>query len=197
MATSDLLIIDRGSRRRARGIEHRVLVAACHHLRRRRGWWAGIVDGAHDDGSRAGLRRGDVALVARDPQGRRVAWLGRGGDAAESEDLATLAEHLVAGSGILWLEPAPPARRLARAWRELGRTHARALLGRATGLPEALCRRLSSDEPAAVKRAIRAWLAGDETLAVDLVYSALAERIARRDPGYGDRGAAPSSRGGG
>lgn len=194
MATSDLLIIDRGSRRRGQGVEHRALVAACHDLRRRRGWWAGILEGASPDGTRAGLRRGDVALVVRDPQGRHVAWLGRGRrDDAESEGLATVAEHLVAGCGVLWVEPAPPARRLARAWRVLGRAHARALLGRAAGLPEALCRRLSGDDPAAVRRAIRAWLTGDETLAVDLVYSALAERIARGEPGYGDRGAPPST----
>ncbi len=190
MVTNELLIIDRASPGSGRGVEERALVAACAHVRRRRGWWAGLARGDSPEGRGAELRRQAFALLARDPQGRPVAWLGDTEHSRDRdpEDLARLAEGLVAGCAVIWVDPPPRGRRLARAWRALARAHARALLGRAAGLPEPLCRRLSSDEPAAIRRAVRAWLDGDETVAVDLVNSALVEHVIRGEPGYVEPG---------
>lgn len=155
-------------------------------MRRRGDWWAGVVLGA-DPGARAtGLRARDVAVVAVDPRRRAVVWIGDvvhvGPDSADS--VAHAAEAVTAGSGRVWLDDLE-AQAAARAWHAVRQAHARARLGAACGLPPAMCRRISGDAPGTIRRAIRAWLDGEENLAVQLVRSAIAERVATRQPGYG------------
>lgn len=186
-----VIVVDRAVRRRTGHLDAAGLVGAVFGVRRDQRWWAGVIDGESPEGAAAGLRGRDVGVVVADPSGRAVVWiadivqLGMGG-------VTHTVESIVPGCGDLWVVPPAHDGELGQAWRALRRAHARALLGRACGLPSAMCRRISGDDPRAVRRAVQAWLSGEETLAVQIVHSAVAARVARGEPGYQRRESARS-----
>lgn len=182
MTRADIIVLDRAVRRRVTPPAGESVMAVAIELRRRCGWWAGMVDGGSPEGLAVRLRRRDVCVVVSDALARGVVWI---------DDVVQIgvrghpeaAETIVPGCGPLWARSRGSGS-MSRAWRALRRAHARAWLADVSGLPPSLWRRLSSDDPSAVQRAVRVWLQGDEALAVHLVHSALAARVARGEAGY-------------
>lgn len=182
-----VLVLGRVVRSRAGRLDAEALAGAAFRVRQRGGWWAGLLDGGSPEGAAAGLRPYDVGVVVTDPGGRVVAWV----DAVFAIDLraepGAVAGVLVPGCGGLWRAGSGRAQASARAWRALRRAHARVLVERSCGLPPLMWRQASRHDPGAVRRAVRAWLAGEEELAARIVHSAVAARLALGEAGYSPR----------
>ncbi len=181
---NDVVIVDGVVRRRARPLDGSAIASAATNVRQWDGWWAGLVVNSTRRPHVASLRQRDLAVVAADQHARPVVWLGEFTATPEAavNRPAAVAEAVLAGTGALWAGTAGET--VARAWRVLCRAHTRVLLGRACDLPPIMCRRILGDAPGAVERAVEAWLAGEEGMAVQIVRSAIAERVARSEPGY-------------
>lgn len=183
MTRAEVIVVDRGARRRARPLEARALVTAVSQLRRDSRWRAGIADPARGAPVAGGLRAHEAALVVEDPRARAVVWVAafmmsgsrRSGD---------LVESIVPGAGALWQFHGGGSNAGRPEWCALRRAHAVVLLDRACDLPAAICRRIRADDPEMLRRAVRAWLSGDEELAVRVVYSAVAASVVRDRPEY-------------